>query len=220
MNWHVSLALEGEFLRANCSGGEPSALWKLTPFAPDDSCSDKMKGTFHRSPFGTMYVPSMDASGADLLMWYRAGFPARPTAARLEDALWRTISGRRCDGSWQMSLPGTYLPRTLYGRQSKRRPETSRIWVTKPASLPLARRTWVATTFGSGTGYLHTPTTTANYACRSMQKWPNCREYVRVFGKPTPENHEWLMAWPIGWTDLRPLEMDRFLSWLRLHGGF
>lgn len=24
---------------------------------------------------------------------------------------------------------------------------------------------------------------------------------------------EWLMGWPIGWTDLKPLEMDKFLSW-------
>ena len=23
---------------------------------------------------------------------------------------------------------------------------------------------------------------------------------------------EWLMGWPLGWTDLKPLEMDKFLS--------
>lgn len=26
---------------------------------------------------------------------------------------------------------------------------------------------------------------------------------------------EWLMGWPIGWTDCTPLEMDRFLPWLQ-----
>lgn len=31
---------------------------------------------------------------------------------------------------------------------------------------------------------------------------------------------EWLMGWPLGWTDLRPLGMDRFRQWLRLHGTF
>ena len=30
---------------------------------------------------------------------------------------------------------------------------------------------------------------------------------------------EWLMGWPIGWTDLRPLGTDRFLSWLRQHSA-
>ena len=31
---------------------------------------------------------------------------------------------------------------------------------------------------------------------------------------------EWLMGWPIGWTDLKPLEMDRYRLWLRLHLGY
>jgi hypothetical protein len=52
-----------------------------------------------------------------------------------------------------------------------------------------------------------------------MQKWPSCREYKRVFGQPSPENHEWLMGWPIGFTDLRPLATDKYQSWLRKHGG-
>lgn len=29
---------------------------------------------------------------------------------------------------------------------------------------------------------------------------------------------EWLMGWPTGWTDLRPLGMDKFQRWLHLHG--
>jgi hypothetical protein len=29
---------------------------------------------------------------------------------------------------------------------------------------------------------------------------------------------EWLMGWPIGWTDLQPLATDKFRLWLRLHG--
>ena len=31
---------------------------------------------------------------------------------------------------------------------------------------------------------------------------------------------EWLMGWPIGWTDLKPLAMDRFHQWLLSHGKF
>lgn len=33
-----------------------------------------------------------------------------------------------------------------------------------------------------------------------------------------PEWVEWLMGWPLGWTDLKPLGMDRFREWLRQHG--
>jgi hypothetical protein len=30
---------------------------------------------------------------------------------------------------------------------------------------------------------------------------------------------EWLMGWPIGWTDLRPLATARFHNALHLHGA-
>lgn len=39
-------------------------------------------------------------------------------------------------------------------------------------------------------------------------------------GALNPNWVEWLMAWPIGWTDLEPLAMARFRSWRRLHGVF
>jgi hypothetical protein len=31
---------------------------------------------------------------------------------------------------------------------------------------------------------------------------------------------EWLMGWPIGWTSLRPLEMDKFQQWQQQHGVY
>jgi hypothetical protein len=163
------------------------------------------------------FAPSMVDPTADALTSWLEAFPVRPTAAHLEDDLWRKTSGRKCSGSWQMSLPGTSLPRTSRARPSTQQPTTSKRWLTPSAAWRFPRQTWVVTTFGSGIGFLHTPTHTANYACRSMQKWPNCREFVRVFGKPSPTNHEWLMGWPIGWTELKPLETGRFRSWLQRH---
>ena len=41
----------------------------------------------------------------------------------------------------------------------------------------------------------------------------------RVGGQLNPPWVEWLMGWPIGWTDLKPLETDKFQSWLQQHGG-
>ena len=40
----------------------------------------------------------------------------------------------------------------------------------------------------------------------------------QVGGQLNPPWVEWLMGWPIGWTDLRPLGMDKFQQWLRSHG--
>lgn len=53
-------------------------------------------------------------------------------------------------------------------------------------------------------GFVHTPTTKANFLCSSMQKWPGCRRYVAAFGglRITPEQFEFLMGFPIGWSDL------------------
>lgn len=39
-----------------------------------------------------------------------------------------------------------------------------------------------------------------------------------VGGSLNPPWVEWLMGWPIGWTDLKPLEMDKFRLWLEQHG--
>jgi hypothetical protein len=39
-------------------------------------------------------------------------------------------------------------------------------------------------------------------------------------GQLNPTWVEWLMGWPLGWTDLRPLEMDKFREWLLVHGEY
>lgn len=40
-----------------------------------------------------------------------------------------------------------------------------------------------------------------------------------VSGQLNPTWVEWLMGWPLGWTALEPLAMDKFLEWQRAHGG-
>ncbi|MEE9158943.1 MAG: hypothetical protein V3U60_11215 [Gammaproteobacteria bacterium] len=42
----------------------------------------------------------------------------------------------------------------------------------------------------------------------------------RLGGTLNPTWVEWLMGWPLGWTDLKPLEMDRFQQWCEQHGIF
>lgn len=218
MSWHFSLALVEAFSAGICWGGDVSAPSNTTQGESPSLCSGRMTASWRRFQSGPTCGHSMADLGADVLTWFLEGFHVKPIPRRLRETTLRTISGRKCGGSWQMSLPGTSLPRTSSEGQSIARPTTSRRWVMKPEPLPLARQTWVRTTFGHDIGYLHTPTATANYAAPSMQKHPCAREFVRVFGKPSPLAHEWLMGWPIGWTDSRPLEMDRFRSWQQQHG--
>jgi hypothetical protein len=37
-------------------------------------------------------------------------------------------------------------------------------------------------------------------------------------GQLNPTWVEWLMGWPLEWTDLKPLEMDKYRSWQQQHG--
>ena len=41
---------------------------------------------------------------------------------------------------------------------------------------------------------------------------------IQAGGQLNPDWVEWLMGWPIGWTDLKPLVMDKFQEWLQAHG--
>lgn len=35
-----------------------------------------------------------------------------------------------------------------------------------------------------------------------------------------PNHYEWLMGWPIGWTDSEPLGTDKFQQWRQLHSKY
>ena len=94
-------------------------------------------------------------------------------------------------------------------------------------------------TSATGSGLLATPTATANQLSPSMMKHPGCRKWwptpcavqghnvgtmlewggsqnwgrkempELARGSLNPNWVEWLMGWPIGWTDLSALETDR-----------
>jgi hypothetical protein len=43
-------------------------------------------------------------------------------------------------------------------------------------------------------------------------------DVVAPGGSLNPTWVEWLMGWPLGWTDLKPLEMGKFQQWCERHG--
>jgi len=217
MSWLFSQALVEEYSERICLDGELSVQSNTTPTRRVFLHSGKMTDFCRLSQYGMTFEPLTGDHGEALLMSYLAGFHVKPLAPQLAAEILLKTSGRKCDGSWQMSLPGLSSPRTCQTQRLTRPATTSKRWVTKPGQFPLERKTWVLTTFGTGIGFLHTPTTKANYSAASMQKWPSARSFVTVFGRPHPTNQEWMMGWPLGWTDIQPLEMGRFQSWLSAH---
>lgn len=75
--------------------------------------------------------------------------------------------------------------------------------------------TWIQTEFDN-IGLVHTPTTMANYACPSMMKHQGCRNFTKVFGRPEPNNAEYLMGFPLGASALTELKKDNFDKWLKI----
>jgi len=62
---------------------------------------------------------------------------------------------------------------------------------------------WAHRILGPDCGSLATPTAKANQLAPYMMKWPGCRRLRALFGpKLEPRIYEWLMGFPIGWTDL------------------
>jgi site-specific DNA-cytosine methylase len=82
--------------------------------------------------------------------------------------------------------------------------EISQVFEIKP--------TWIQNAFDN-IGLVHTPTTMANYSCPSMMKHQGCRNFKTVFGKPEPNNAEYLMGFPIGASNPSPINNSNFINW-------
>jgi hypothetical protein len=236
MSWHFSQAVEEEYLVGNYSGGERFAPLNSIPTAQDDSCSDKMKGSCHRSPFGMMFVPSTDETGAELLTLFLEDSRAK-TSAQSELVTDWTGSEADCGEKWPASL-------ARYDRDSCS-------WKTAQCSLfedleqsletwprwglMLDGECWALDTPDSITrenvsGLLPTPLKSdwkggSKYPTRKdgrsrLDQWKHYVNAKYGLTYPHPTHSELRLGWPQGWTDFKPLEMDKFRQWQRWHGGF
>ena len=228
MSWHFSAALVAEYLEASSSDGTQSPPWSSLPFAPDDSCSAKMKDTSHRSPFGTMFVPSMDTLGTELLTWFLEGSraktyqPPEREPGFLENDL---ACGAKWHGSFaRLSQNGSWLKTApfLFLEDSEPFLETWPKWGTMRNGECWERMTPEPRTKGREFGSWATPQAS------------DCRRVVSTFGSTlrnkkdvpelgtsagwlNPELSEWLMGWPEGWTACEPLGTDKFQQWRQWH---
>ena len=75
-------------------------------------------------------------------------------------------------------------------------------------------QTWIKREHPEIVGYVHTPTTIANYSTPSMQKHQGCRNYSAIFGKPKPKDAEYLMGFPIGASYPGPIGKDIESPWV------
>lgn len=301
MSWHCSRALVAGFSAANCSAGVASALSNTTPTPDQYYWPDKTTEHSRLSRFGMTCVPLTADRGADLLMWFLEGFPARTSVPQERATAWTASavgSGRKWLGllarfdpdsrSWrtpQCSLvegldefsetwprwgsmrngecwermtweppinenASGLLPTPVAidagsGRfntspgSSKKRPTLAlmarkNLWPTPTVCWNYNRPGSSATSgMGLASAVKLIPTPVASMSKGSSpaaltRKSGRSREHDRLdhyvmasdAGPLNPDWVEWLMGWPIGQTDLKPLETGRFQEWQQQHGAY
>lgn len=241
MSWLFSQALVEEFSAATCSDGEPSAQLNVMPTQHKFSRQDKTIEPSGLSRFGLTCAVLTEDRGAALLTWFLADFRARTSASRAEATGWKAnglASGRRWRGSFAKWNPDTSSWRTRQCLLDGGSEEFSQTWPTwgsmrNGASWELTTSTLA--TSEKGCGFWPTPTKRDSRTLAGSQPprrapssglplaWTvaiSINPEHRPGGRLNPPWVEWLMGWPMGWTDLQPLETGKFREWQQQHSIF
>ena len=231
MSWLCSQALVEEYLEGTCSDGEQSAQSNGSHTQLAYCAPDKMTAFSRLSRFGMTYKPLTENRGQELLTLYLAGFHAK-TLAWQERAQELTENEAECGKKWRASF-------TKYDQDScswkthqcslvedlETFSETWPQWGLMRDGECWEQRTLEQTIRGTESGFSENwPTPTAHNAkeCNSpSEKNRNTPTLAaQIGGKLSPTWVEWLMGWPLGWTDLKPLEMDKCLYAPQPHGEY
>ena len=234
MSWLYSRVLVEEFLGDISLDGEQSALSSGNP-TPQAYCApDKMTDFSRLSRFGMTYAPLTESLGEELLKSYRAVFLAK-TSVPLVQVTDLTEKDQECGQKWRGSFtkydPDSSLWKTHQCSLLGDLDEFSETWPqwglmqdgecweltlqdltisdTESGLLP----TVLATDWKGGT--------TAARQDNGKLRFDQWRDYVKLkhgLTYPHPMHSELRMGWPIGWTDLKPLETDKSRNVHQPHG--
>jgi len=222
-----------EYLGDISLDGEPSvrSSGKNTPQA---YCApDKMTKFSRLSRFGMTFAPLTEDRGEELLTLFRGAFPVR-TLVLQDEGTDLTESVQECGKKWPGLLakydPNSHLWRTV---QCSLLEDLNESLQTLPRwgmtvngelyLLPTSVQNINEKEFGSwptpnAWDGKRGPRSAENLATKKHQislvtavKHSLTTDYQNG-GQLNPTWVEWLMGWPLGWTDLKPLEMDKSLS--------
>lgn len=238
---YIYLQEQGEESWAECFLDIPAyALSKSNPIVEKSCCNGRETESCQSSPFGTISKPSAESHGEDELMSYVEGSHAK-ILVQPAHALELKESEADCGEKWpewfaKLDL-NTFSWKTrqcLLFEDLEQSLETWPKWGTmlngecsEPAtSKPLMKESVCGFSLPTPTASDHkrTPIKMAyakrpitigapdNLACFVV------RESGLTHARLEPTLWEWAMGWPLGWTELRPLETGKFQAWLNSHG--
>ena len=234
MSWLFSQALVAGFLEATSSAGEPSAPSSGNHTQQVYLSPDKTTVISRLSRFGMTCRPLTVERGEELLTLFRAAFPVK-TSQSQGRATGLMASGQECGerwrGSWVKFDPSTSLWRThqcsLLGDLTEFS-ETWPNWGLMRNGECWEQQTLAPTISETASGFWPTPVA-------SMSKGSSPNSLIRKNGRDRAKDRldhavmasdgghlnptwvEWLMGWPIEWTDLKPLATDKFQEWQQQH---
>ena len=227
MSWLYSQALVAAFSEATLSDGAPSALLNGTDMPQAYLSPDKMTEFSRLSRFGMTYKPLTGTLGVDVLTWFLEDSLVKTSVQQEEQERGSQVNEAECGNTWPASF-GRYdlAMHSLKTRQPYAQKGLMSSYVTLPRWGTMRngelfqRKAWEPTTSVNVCGSL-LPTPTCHnaiegaYPAEYTRKTPTLATHIG--GKIHPEFTEWMMGWPLGWTDLKPLEMDKFHQWQQQH---
>ncbi len=234
---YTYLQEQGEESSAECFSGIPQYVLSRLNLTAEKSCSsDNETGSYQSSQSGMMSVHSTETHGEGRLMSSAGGSHAKTSQVLgKEPAL--TESEAECGDTWQESLArydqDTSSWKThqhsLFGGLEEFL-ETWPQWGMMLDGELLGQIHAVTTTRETASGLLPTPIatdwkggTTAIRKDNGRERLDQWRDYVKIkyaMTYPHPTHSELRMGWPIEWTDLKPLGMDRFRQWRQKHSKY
>ena len=242
MSWLFSQALVEEYSGDTSSDGEQFAPLSGSNTQQAYCAPDKMTVFSRLSQFGMMYKPLTESRGEALLMLYLAGFHAK-TSVPQGGGQELMENDQECGQKWRASFtkysPVTHSWKThqcsLLGDLDEFL-ETWPQWGLMRNGECWEQRTLEQSIRGTGFGLsleMWPTPVKSDYAGRRPSKgWKGDSDlpsvvWTRTGGAENPQMSpasinatwtEWLMGWPLGWTELKPLETDKCHSAPQQHG--
>lgn len=219
MSWHYLRGGGAESLLDICSDGEPCAPLKSKTIHAEFYCNGKLMESYLDSLSGTMFPHLTDDLGGEKSKLSQGDFRAK-TFPRLEKEQALTENDRDSGEKWRGSFakydPTTHLLKTP---QCSLFEDSTEYCATLPRWGSMRTgECWELTMLeqsinATESGLWPTPTTPSGGGnCGGSGAYKNAlKNGTHVPHSINPNLYEWLMGWPIGWTDLKPLEMDKFL---------
>ena len=239
MSWRFSQVLVAASSVDISLDGALCAQWSGTATPPTSLSPDRTTAASPPSPSGMTYVHLTDDHGEAVLTSFLAAFPARTSASQVKAQASTEPSlgsGESSPALSERSSPAGSSLRTRHSLCTKgwtSSSKTSMNWGTMRSGVCLVQPRLAPPIDESACGLWPTPTVKGNYNKQGLSSRSGnglatevrlCELRSRGLGSKTrlpplnPDWVDWLMGWPIGWTDCGAMETGRFQQWLRLHG--